>query len=247
MADRERLLSGRQLVAQLDELEVGTWTAAAVRRWIHEEIPCPIAQRGQNGQSHRYRLVDVVQWLCDRAERAGDRLEAGDTVLQMLRRAAEPSPVPDPGGISAREQACAGLPIQQGATDSMGRPSLKDRVQAAKADGHEDPELLDLLMEVIGGRDPRHWKAAEEAIALRTKRKREEGSLVSDDELQLCLDTQQALFLGAMQGLRAQLKAELAGLGTDLERGRAIDREFDRALERMADAVDAEAHEEASA
>lgn len=244
MSEREQLYTGKQLVERLAELGVGRWSAAAVRRWIHEEVPCPIAERGLNGQGHRYRLRDVVQWLMDRAERAGDRLEAGDAVLDMLSQASHLAQREGQPATPARATS-DDLPV---APAGEGRSQLRDRVSAAKAAGHPDPDLLDVMLEVIGGRDPKNWKATEEALSLRTKRLREAGHLIPDTELQRCMETQQSLFLGALAGLRAQLKAAMTGASNDAERARIVDREFDAALERLADQVgdDDETIEEAA-
>jgi phage terminase Nu1 subunit (DNA packaging protein) len=65
----ERLFTGRELVGELQRLGIGTWTPDAVRQWIREEPALPIAQPGQQGQSHRYRITDAIAWLRARGER----------------------------------------------------------------------------------------------------------------------------------------------------------------------------------
>lgn len=57
------LLTGRQLVAELKRRGLGDWTPDAVRQWVREEPPCPIAKAGARGQAHRYSPDRVVAWL----------------------------------------------------------------------------------------------------------------------------------------------------------------------------------------
>lgn len=234
MSGAERLLTGRELVARLADLDVGHWSAAAVRRWIQEEPPCPVARRGVNGQGHRYRLVDVLVWLRARAERAGevfDGAAALDAVTATEATNAAPAAASSAEGTPAPEAARPARAAQDP------EATVRARVEAAKAGGFEDGELLDRLLGIIEGRDPRTWKATEEALSLRIKRQREAGQLVTDEELQRCLEVQQALFLGAFNGLRAQLKASLGSVAEEAARTKLVDREFDAALERIAGQV----------
>lgn len=208
-----KLLTARELVAELDRLGVGTWTAAAVRRWIQEEAPCPVARRGEPGQTHRYNLVDVLAWLRARAERNGG------AVLLAEKNGATVSPAGGEGEAPAD-------------ISTLSPSELVAHAQQCGGGG----ELIDRLVEVIKDRDPRNWKATEEAMTIRMKRLEMEGSLVRVSELQRCLQVQQSSFQVATEQLRAQLRlAAASATGADLLA--AIDHEIDATLERIAASV----------
>lgn len=199
------LLTAKQLVAELERRGIGTWTPAVVRRWIHEEPPCPIGKRGRKGQSHLYDADQVMAWLRARDERAG--------IARDEQAGAEPVPQPaaapaEDGGIVAKAQERAG-----------------------------DNEIIRQLLLVLQGRDPRNWKAAEEAQLTRLKRLSMEGELVNVAELEHCLQVQGRVFITGASELRNQLKMALASVEDPGERVAVIDREVDLFLQRIADAA----------
>lgn len=64
------LLTARELVAALRRYRVGAWTTDAVRQWIRQSPPCPIAARAErDGSSHLFELRAVLVWLAERGER----------------------------------------------------------------------------------------------------------------------------------------------------------------------------------
>jgi hypothetical protein len=84
------MLTARQLVAELSRLGAGHWTPDAVRQWLREELPCPVAAHGVLGQPHRYDLVEVLVWLIARAKRErvkGHTRGDGADPAQQLERA----------------------------------------------------------------------------------------------------------------------------------------------------------------
>ncbi|MDT0635078.1 hypothetical protein [Spectribacter hydrogenoxidans] len=57
------LVTARKLVEALASRGLGEWSADAVRQWVREEPPCPIAKAGGRGQAHRYDVEQVASWL----------------------------------------------------------------------------------------------------------------------------------------------------------------------------------------
>lgn len=208
MAD-ERLLVARELVAELQRMGVGTWSPDAVRQWIREEPACPIAERGRRGQSHLYRIADVLLWL-----RARDTQAA-------LKQGVEPQDVAS-AGVGASPHAVGQATVT---------PTQAIRAQAAALQGG-DMELVQRMLEVLEGRDPRTWKAAEEALATRLKRQESQRQLVASSELDLCLSAQQTAFLSAVKQMKAQLKLAIRNVGA-LELMPVIDADFDKVIERL--------------
>lgn len=215
----ERLFVARDLVSELDRLGVGAWSPDAVRQWIREEPACPIAERGRRGQSHQYRLADVLVWLRERDARAARRQGSAETR-------------PDPA-------APAPLEVE--------KPLSADEVAAqARSQTTGDMELVSKMLQILEGRDPRNWKAAEEAMMTRLKRQQMQREVVPFAEMELALIAQQSAFLSAIQQLRSQLKlaARNASSGTDVVP--AIDSEADAVLERLAGEPERYLQEEAA-
>lgn len=191
------LLTGRALVNELGAAGIGRWSPDAVRQWIREDPPCPIAEHADQGKPHRYQLQPVLAWLRDRAlrERAkgftrGDGNDLVERIDRALRGeppactdselasgqaenfAANTSPTPGAGGAASVE---ASVPLS---------PAKAPREQTDWLSLSE----ADALRAVLQGRDPRNWKAAEEADALRRERLLDERKLIPIDELDAALD-----------------------------------------------------------
>lgn len=196
------LVKARRLVVELASLGLGDFDASTVRRWIQEEPPCPIADRGRKGQSHRYRVADVVAWLRDREIRRNGLA------------AAEPE--------TPRRPPAGAIPSVSGSLAQM---------------QESESEAVQRLLEILEGRDPRNWKAAEEALTTRLKRLELQGDLVRSDELRRCLQAQQAVFRSTLQMLRSQIKTAVRSIDTEGKAAAVVDREVDLSLERLADDV----------
>lgn len=221
-------LTARQLVAELKRRGIGDWGTAVVRRWIHEEPACPIAQRGRPGQSHKYDADDVAAWLADRDRRTG-YVGSGVSADAESADAAE--------AVADADEEPAARAVPRAAHD--GRPR-------AAMDPGEHSEEVERLLEVLAGRDPRNWKAAEEALTTRYKRMEMQGYLVNVDEMRRCLDAQLQIFLVGMNALRGQLKMSLLEDIDRAERDSIIDAECDAMLERIAGAANVRRETEAT-
>ncbi|MDA3920520.1 MAG: hypothetical protein PF501_07555 [Salinisphaera sp.] len=158
------LVKGRELVAELSRRGIGDWEASVVRRWIEEEPACPIAQRGRPGQSHRYDVDAVVDWLADRDQRAG------------LNGSGAPA---DAAGERLAQQAVAVARQYPSQADELSE--LDVLTQAAEQAAYS--ETVSLMLRVLQGRDPRTWKAAEDALMTRLKRQELERQLIPADEI----------------------------------------------------------------
>ncbi|HVT36311.1 MAG TPA: hypothetical protein VHE37_12030 [Nevskiaceae bacterium] len=185
----DQALTGRQLVAELAKIGVGTWSADAVRQWIREEPPCPIAEHADQGKPHRYSLAQVLAWLRIRAmaERAkGFTRGDGADLVSRIDRALS----------GAQPSLLAGVEPEQEAPEfSAARIAPTPGAGAAPTPKAPEPEWLqlsdrDALLEVLKGRDPRNWKAAEEAITIRTKRMEAQRELIPAPELDAALELQ---------------------------------------------------------
>lgn len=168
MKPAEQLLTGRRLVLELARLGVGQWTPDAVRQWIREEPPCPIAQQAGRGQPHRYALAAVLAWLLARARSEKAKGFAGEAeqtqaLEAALARCSSPSTPPAP---------------------------VAPPVSPAKPDPFKDP---------------RNWKAHEEARLAKLKADEMEGMLIPAEDLQRALDAQAQAFAGALDALEARL------------------------------------------
>jgi hypothetical protein len=133
----DQLLSGRQLVGALRDADLGDWSAEAVRQWIRETPACPVAQPArQQGQGHRYRLLDVVNWLLARAGK--DRLK-GWTALE-----GEPDAAPPKGGGEG-----VGEPVNQ--ANAIDR-ELSAIYEDLRANPKRDPKYLSQLEDALDRR-----------------------------------------------------------------------------------------------
>lgn len=216
------LLTARQLVGKLHELGVGTWTADAVRQWIREEPACPIAQHADQGKPHRYGLGPVLAWLRDRAlrERAKGftRGDGDDLVARIERALARAGGAPLP--VAAAPVAGQGEffapsvapPAGEGgaAAPELSLPPAPARSAAGQFTS--DPTELptqQVFLEILQGRDPRNWKAAEEALRIRVERQEKQRELIPAPELELALETQVAHFRAAVESGFGHLKQRL--------------------------------------
>ncbi|MCX7062830.1 MAG: hypothetical protein NTZ11_18330 [Gammaproteobacteria bacterium] len=230
------LLSGRQLVEELARLGLGTWTPDAVRQWIREEPPCPIAEAADQGKPHRYRLVDVLAWLQARAERERNKGFTSAAAQQMVDRIAlvlrnvvsgVPMPPSDP-----RHQLSLDAPPP--AAVSAAAPSdllAPTRTGNFTADEIENATDLDLVMKVLQGRDPQAWKRVEEALAARRRRLEGDGLLIPVDELQQTLDVQAVAMRSAANALVIPLAQRIPDASTFAQREAIIQTAIDRMLE----------------
>lgn len=151
----EQLLSGRQLVDALREADLGEWSADAVRQWIRETPACPIAQPArQQGQGHRYRLLDVVNWLLERAGK--DRLKGWTS--PGTDDAPQTAPAEGGGGREApRDQARA----------------IDRELSAIYEDLRANPK-----------RDPKYLSQLEDALDRRARRLERTGALIPAAEIE---------------------------------------------------------------
>lgn len=199
MSELDALVTGRELVNRLGQLGVGRWGAEAVRQWIREEPACPVAEHAEQGKPHRYRAREVLNWLRDRAmrERAKgftrggadgtdlvDRIDAALAGLPVLA-STESAAASDQAGIFA---ANTSPPLGAGGGSEGGGTS----VSHAKAPREQTDWLkiseVEALLQVLQGRDPRNWKAAEEAMNARRERLEAERLLIPLAELETALE-----------------------------------------------------------
>lgn len=241
------LLTARQLVEELERLGVGSWTAAAVRQWTREEPPLPIASPGMQGGPHRYGLGETLNWLRarDLAERAkgftrvdGSHLvDRIDTALRALAQppAAAPVVLALPPPLLAPEGAVPAAAAGEARATQEPVSQAKQHFTAAEVDGKTE---VDLLMGVLEGRDPRNWKAAEEALRIRNERLKEQRRWIPVDELQRALDAEAQSIASAINSERGPLKMALKDCATDADRDRTLDEAFDLILTRLSAAQD---------
>ncbi|WP_293373592.1 hypothetical protein [Nevskia sp.] len=224
------LLSGRQLVEELARLGLGTWTPDAVRQWIREEPPCPIAEAADQGKPHRYRLVDVLAWLQARAERERSKGFSSASTVQMVDRIALVLRNVVSGVTTAepRQQLpLDALPLAPAPADLLA-PSRTGNFTVDEIEGATD---LDLVMKVLQGRDATAWKRVEEALAARRKRLEADGLVIPVDELQQTLDVQAVAMRSASNALVIPLAQRIPDSSTFAQREAIIQTAIDRMLE----------------
>ena len=241
------LLTGRQLVARLTELDVGTWTPDAVRQWIREEPPLPIASPAQQGQPHRYRLADALAWLAERAQRERSKGYTTADGRALLDRIAGAKLRLSGGGGGAGEQVPAVL-----AATSVAAAPVASLVAAAQPAGPHpasvapaqqggvftEEELatfteLDLVLNVLRGRDPRNWESVERAIRLHRENRREAGDLVPVGDLEATLATMALAMRSAATAMVQPLAQRLGDQSTLAERTEIIRKAVDAMLTRL--------------
>lgn len=239
----EQLVTARELVAELARLGAGHWTQDAVRQWTREESPCPIARVGVQGQPHRYRVLAVLDWLLERERRekpkAYSRADgaAAAAVLEEARRKliAEHAP----------------LFAVLGATAPKGGGGVAEKIR-------KDPEvgalarvlgvtptrlaqaLTELELVVNRFRDPRSWKAFEEARLARMKADEQQGELVHASEVDAILEEVVLTVRAALQQLPGQLAPALESCTDAFQRRAAIEQHVDGILLRLAKSAEKE-------
>lgn len=225
-------LTGRQLVGELSRLGLGTWTPDAVRQWIREEPPCPIAEPADQGKPHRYNLMDVLHWLLARTQRdkAHGFTSAHDQQLaQRLERAIQAFVTGQPLGISGPVPEAAPPASAPEASDAPALPTA-----LTKSFDFGTASELEALMEVIRTNRPAAWKATEEALNQRRKRMEAEGKLVPVEDLQRALDTQALATRNIAQSLIMPLAQRIADSSTLDQRRLLIQSAIDGMLQRLA-------------
>lgn len=238
------LLSGRQLVEELARLGLGTWTPEAVRQWIREEPPCPIAEAADQGKPHRYRLVDVLAWLQARADRERAKGFTSAASAQMVDRIAlvlrnvVSGPAPTPAAPAPAEPRYQ-LPLDASPPASTSADALApSRTGNFTVDEIEGATDLDLVMKILQGRDPQAWKRVEEALAARRKRLEADGLLIPVDELQQTLDVQAVAMRSAANALVIPLAQRIPDSSTFAQREAIIQTAIDRMLEALSRGAD---------
>lgn len=240
------LINARELVARLVELGVGQWSAAAVRQWIREEPPCPVAApSGGNGQPNRYRLRPVLAWLKARAERErakgfsrADGLDQAKLIGLAIAKldsvlAAVGTESGRPGEQLAILDANTATPPGAGA-QAPGElsPAKRDRI------AWEDlPDAEAMLKVLQRSGDPRNWEAAERALTTRQNRLKEARELIPLAELSQALEANVTDTLSTIQATRPRLKGALRDLVRPEHHGevdRVVDDAFTDMLQRLA-------------
>lgn len=247
------LLTARQVVEQLDRLGLGVWGPDVVIKWTGEEPGLPIALRAHQGKPHRYRLVDVLEFhlqrgrkerakgfasgdagLEARIERALQLLVAGDASAMPPATATAPAAA-SPGSLPQLVE----LPSTPGVTEARVSTDSAPTLPPAKAEAEPQQLAWDQLSEseallaVLQGRDPRNWKAAEEAVKMRRNRLVEERRLIPVDELQDALDAHteytRTTILAAGPSMKLQLR-DLVPMEIREKMDRAVEDAFQRLL-----------------
>lgn len=236
-AAEEPLLNARELVSELGRLGAGHWTPDAVRQWTREEPACPIARAGVNGQPHKYRILAVLDWLLARARKErskghsrADGAEAAAVIEEARRKArGELAPhfaasgAPAPGG----EGAGASLALEDRDVQSLARALGVTPRKLAQA-------LAALELNVNRFRDPRSWKAHEEARLARMKADDMEGRLVPAPEVESMLEEIVLAVRAALQALPSQLAPAIEACTDAFQRRAAIEQRADAVLDHLA-------------
>lgn len=233
------LLTGKQLVGELERLGLGTWSAEAVRQWIREEPACPVAQAADQGKPHRYQLLDVLGWLLERAkrEKAKGFTSAGSTQLvdriELVLRQFVTAPSVLPAVVVAVAPACAVSPAAVAAPPMQ--PDLLSPAKGADFAGVEIESCTDveLLLQVIQGRNPNAWRAAESALNERRKRLEAEGRLVPVQDLDHTLGTLALAVSNALEGAVLPLAQRIPDHSTLEVRRAIIQAAFDALRDRL--------------
>lgn len=225
------LVTARRLVVILRDRGIGDWDPAMVRRWIDEEPPCPV-KRGRPGQSHKYDPEAVIAWLEDRDWRQGIEYSEEAASVAANYQADETQAGTEPVPAAAAPQ-----PVVEPAAAPGGAGTAPSLADIQTRDPAQNTDEINRLLEVLAGRDPRNWKASEEALTTRYKRLEMMGYLVNVNELQQVLDAQLNIFLSGIQSLRGQLQMALADDLERTERATVVDQEIDTLLERVSSAA----------
>lgn len=215
-------LTARQLVAELQRIGAGRWTADAVRQWTREEDPCPIAVVGGQGQANRYELAAVLDWLLARAEREKPRGYSradGADQAAVLRQAKANLTAEKTPAIAASDANASGgrgpAPELNGfdaeVIDLARALGVTPRAVARAA------EQLDIV--VTKYRTPQNRKAHEESRIARLKADEMAGRLVPVEEVQTLLSDLVMQVRGELLGMPGPLAQAIEASATpDLRR-----------------------------
>lgn len=246
------LLTARQVVDQLDRLGLGVWGQDVVIKWTLEEPALPIALRAQQGKPHRYRLVDVLEFHLQRCrkERAkgfssgdADQEARIERALRLLLTG-EPVVVAPPAlHLTPTPHITPPVPIEEVVASAVvspptGSSDSKATVSPAKGEAEQQQLAWDQLSEseallaVLQGRDPRNWKAAEEAVKMRRLRLVEERRLIPVDELQEALDAHTEHTRTSLLAAGPSIKLKLRDL-VSAEQREKVDRAIDDAIQHL--------------
>ncbi|WP_428309266.1 hypothetical protein [Hydrocarboniphaga sp.] len=227
-------------MGELARLQVGSWGPEAVRKWIAEEPPCPIAQPALNGAPHRYQIEDVLAWLRLRGQRElakgfvpADGVSLVDRVDQALKIRARP-----PGGADTQNAQGDAEPQslfdQPAAAEPATRvsPAKPERMTPTEIEGCTDVEmLLNIIMDRVA---PQDWRATEQALAARTERLVAEGKLVPVADLRRAVEAIVMLVRAALEQLGPLIASRISDGATYNERLAAGQRVGNELLERLA-------------
>lgn len=245
------LLTAKEVVGELERLGVGLWSADVVIKWTLEEPACPIALRAEKGKPHRYRMIEVLPWLLARTQRevtkgvapgAADKLRRIEAAMRMFATGKGPTaqPIeivqtPDP----RLDDAVLPLPV----------PPAKAEADLSGID-FQSRNLVELLLEIIHGRDPRTAKVAEEALRLRQERLEAEGRLVPVEDVQRMTDAMAILVRLAAEKLPERIATLIQDTSSRTQRLQVVQDLIDELLQRLEKAAiadEAPAEEQAEA
>lgn len=231
------LLSGRQVVEELARLGLGTWTPDAVRQWIREEPPCPVAERADRGKPNRFLMLDVLTWLLERERRAKARGYTTTNNSQLAERlelalrhfVQGTAPTIETSSSSPRPEPVEGLELP--AVDVSPAKPLMPSLPAADWENLSD---LDAVLAVLRGQQPQNWKAVEEALNQRRRRLEAEGRLVKVDEVEHVLSTQALAVRSALQAMVIGVAQRIPDASTFEQRRAVLQVAADEILRRLA-------------
>lgn len=236
MADS--LLTGRALVEELKRLDIGVWTPDAVRQWIREEPPCPIAAPAQQGAPHRYALQPVLLWLKGRTARErgkGFTSQGGELARKIERELSRAT-----GAGAAAEVAPVAPAVVPALQPALFHTEPAAIVAPAKGEvGFTDEEIaesndLELMRKVLRGRDPRNWESAERALRLHRENRLAEGQVIPVEDLENTLATQAIAMRNACGAAVAVIAQRIPDASSYGERCQIIRKAMDDLLNRLA-------------
>lgn len=240
------LFTGRQLVAELARLGLGTWSADAVRQWTREEPALPIAEAADQGKPHRYQLLDTLHWLAERAKRErakGFTSASSSQLIDRIERVQRQFITSGSIAVSAEKNASAEAPAVP--SPDLALPPVvttmpPDLLSPAKSGDFSAIDIerctdLELVLQVVKGRNPQAWKATEEALNQRRKRLEAEGRLIPAEDLENTLDAQALATRSGLGALVTPLAQRIPDHSTFEQRRAVLQAAFDDLLQRLAD------------
>lgn len=232
-----QLVTARELVSELARLGAPRWTPDAVRQWRREQVPVPIAKVGAQGQPNLFTVVAVLDWLIARESREKPKGytradgAAALAVLQEARKkaAADLPPIFAANGAAAPEGEGGGAAkfTKDPEVAALARELGVTPARAARA-------LADLDLVISRYRDPRSWKAHEEARLARMKADEQEGSLVPAGEVDQILQEIVIATRQQLQSLPGLIAPALEQCADPHARRALIEQHVDTILQRLA-------------